>query len=93
MNELFYRVRFYANIDDPRPVIFPPSGPYWVTGFNDDYNTVVAYVKQKEEVLKFWPEATSIDYGSEPEEIIYTERFKKPSWLYSLPPSDNEKKE
>lgn len=40
------RLRFQANADDPRPVTFPPPGPWWCTGYagDDSYAIVVAYL-------------------------------------------------
>jgi hypothetical protein len=75
----FYRVRFKTNLSDPRPVVFPPPGPYWVSGFGENYSIVVAYLKEKKELKKFWPEAFDADF-EESQEIIFTERFLKPIW-------------
>lgn len=74
-----HRYRFRANENDPRPVIFPPNGPWWCTGYGDDYATVVAYCRDEEDLLKHWPEATSIDDLGE-QGIVFSERFPKPDW-------------
>lgn len=73
------RARFKANLDDPRPIKFPPPGPWWGTGFNDQNYTVVAYVKHKNQIKKFWPEAEEIEVERVPE-IVFSERFPKPDW-------------
>jgi hypothetical protein len=78
------RHRFRANLEDPRPIKFPPPGPYWITGEGDDYSIVVAYLPPETEVQEFWPEASRID--SDPrDEITYTDRFKKPDWYNPAP--------
>lgn len=75
------RVRFEAYFDDPKPVKFPPPGPYWVTGFdaNFSYSTVVTYVKDLGQVKAFWPEAQNILYTEE-QSIKYSDRFPRPEW-------------
>lgn len=82
------RARFKANFDDPRPVKWPPPGPFWVTGsaVTEDYATVVAYFKNENQFKEFWPEAEDIDY-QRVDEIIFTDRFEKPDWWNS---SDND---
>ncbi len=46
------RLRFYEpNVDDPRPVLWPPPGPYWVTGYNDEHAVIVAFMREPEKVL------------------------------------------
>lgn len=73
------RHRFRANVEDPRPVSFPPPGPYWITGYGPSWATVVAYLPTGEEVTKYWPEASEVD--SDPmDEITFTGRFPKPEW-------------
>lgn len=73
------RCRFKANEHDYRPIVFPPPGPFWCTGYGDDFSIVVAYVKTIEQVTEFWPEASDID-SEECDEITYTDRFPRPSW-------------
>ena len=76
------RVRFQANKDDPRPVTFPPPGPFWVTGYGDSYAIVVAYVRELEEVEKFWPETKGQEFSfiQPRDEITFTDRFAEPEW-------------
>jgi len=85
---MWLRCRFEANLEDPRPVEFPPPGPYWITGYGDDYSTVVAYVREREQVREYWPEAEHISQQQQ-EEIVFTERFAEPEWWDSQE-SDNE---
>lgn len=73
------RCRFHANEDDFRPVLWPPPGPYWCSGYGDGYSIIVAYVKTIDQIKEYWPEATNID-SSEEDEIVYSDRFQKPKW-------------
>ncbi|MGO4302278.1 hypothetical protein [Cupriavidus sp. RAF12] len=74
------RARFFVNADDPRPVIWPIPHPYWVTGYGDDHAIIVAYADDEEQILRQWPEATSID-ANEAEAYTFTSRFTKPTWF------------
>jgi len=75
----WYRARFQANLDDCRPIKWPPPGPYWRTGQGEDYSVVVAYVKKFSEVSEYWPEAQWIEAETS-DEITFTDRFPKPDW-------------
>ena len=79
MSDSWIRARFEANLDDFRPVKFPPPGPYRGTGFNDDHYYVVAYVKNLNQIKEFWPEANNIEH-EERLQITFTDRFPKPNW-------------
>lgn len=78
------RARFHANEDDYRSINWPVKHPYWCSGYGDGdedgYSIVVAYADNVEEILKNWPEATSIDY-EERSEYTFTDRFPKPDWF------------
>lgn len=76
---MWVRARFKANLNDYRPVKFPPPGPYWCTGYSALHSIVVAYVKEVGEIQEFWPEAKDID-TEEVDAIEYTDRFPRPSW-------------
>lgn len=67
--------------EDPRPVEFPPPGPYWVTGsaMDESYATLVAYVKSREQIEDYWPEA-EIRFEKQVEEVTFTDRFPEPEW-------------
>jgi hypothetical protein len=73
------RYRFHCNEEDPRPVIFPPPGPWWCTGFGEDYALVVAYLPVEIPLTKYWPEATEVE-STEEDGINFSERFPVPSW-------------
>jgi hypothetical protein len=81
----YNRIRFHANCEDWRPVIFPPLGPYWCSGTGDDYSIIVAYVPctddWQDELLKYWPEAVNIDLMQESIDIRFSDRFPKPDWF------------
>ena len=77
------RIRFRANNDDYRPVIWPPMGPYWCSGYGDDYSIIVAYIPHKttyNQLKEYWPEANNIDVMEENVQIIFSNRFPKPNW-------------
>lgn len=74
------RYRFHSSsIDDPRPIIWPPKGPYWVSGEGDDYAILIAYLPEGVPLTDFWPEATNVD-SQERDSITFTDRFARPSW-------------
>jgi hypothetical protein len=82
-----HRFRTFS-VDDPRPVTFPPPGPYWITGEAGagSYATIVAYFPAASETgpRNFWPD-TDLDrwdgYSQqEQNEIEFTSRFAKPGW-------------
>ncbi len=89
----WHRVRFHANYDDSRPVVWPPLGPYWETGLAGDesYATVVAFFPVGSECLltEFWPEADKVDWHDVTDEIAYTSRFTKPDWWRELEAQDS----
>lgn len=78
----FKRVRFRANEEDPRPIFFPPPGPYWITGYGNGYAMVVAYVRSVDEVGVYWPEARPAFIEILEENVVpeFTDRFRKPEW-------------
>ena len=73
------RYRFYANLEDSRPVKFPPPGPWWETGWNDVYATVVAYLPSGVKLTDYWPEADGVEWTEE-SKIYFTDRFARPDW-------------
>ena len=76
------RVRFYANLDDPRPINWPIKHPYWVSGETEDYAIVVAYADSEEYILTNWPEARELDVMEENvNKYTFTDRFSKPEWF------------
>lgn len=81
MKTQWIRYRFQANYEDFRPVVWPPLGPYWCTGYAGDssFSIVVAYLPKGEDLLKFWPEAKDVDQEDR-DEILFTDRFAQPEW-------------
>ena len=75
------RVRFEANLDDPRPVNWPIKHPYWVSGENENNSILVAYADNEQYVLDNWPEAKNIEVMEKADEYTFTTRFPKPDWL------------
>jgi hypothetical protein len=75
------RVRFEANLDDPRPVNWPIKHPYWVSGENDECSILVAYADDEKYITDNWPEAKNIDILEETDHYTFTTRFIKPDWL------------
>jgi len=75
----WFRCRFQTDANDPRPVKFPPPGPWWHSGSGDDFAVVIAYLKTEKQIKEYWPDATHIDVFPV-DEIVYTDRFPKPDW-------------
>jgi hypothetical protein len=87
--DLWVWTRFNANGDDWRPVYevedgHPGLGPYWCSGYGDDYAVICAWVRPGEDVTKWWPEAQEIGQG-EPRPITFTDRFPEPQWWAADP--------
>jgi hypothetical protein len=81
------RIRFRANEDDYRPVIWPPIGPYWCSGQGNGYSIVVAYMPHGStdaDLKKYWPEASEIDRMSEGTTLTFSDRFAEPDWWKKL---------
>ena len=73
------RYRFVSDEDDPRPIVFPPPGPYWITGYTaDDSATIVAYIPEGIELTDYWPEAQEIELQLAP--LTFSSRFPRPDW-------------
>ena len=79
MNQNWLRCRFKANVDDYRPIKFPPPGPYWCSGETLDNAILVAYVRDLNQITEYWPEAEDIE-SVEQTEIVFTDRFPRPKW-------------
>ncbi len=71
--------RFRADLDDFRPVMWPPPGPYWCSGEGDDYSIVIAYLRPGQRVQQWWPEASEID-AQPVDRIQFSDRFACPDW-------------
>lgn len=76
------RVRFKANPDDYRPILWPIEYPYWCTGSGDGYSVMVAYIESTERLLQLWPEASEINIMEEDlQEFTFTDRFAPGDWF------------
>lgn len=76
----YWRVRFYSTEEDPRPIKFPPPGPFWVSGYTGDYKAIlIAWLPKKSDLKEFWPEA-EVDEWDDPTPITFSGRFPKPEW-------------
>lgn len=73
------RIRFHTKSEDYRPIVWPPVGPYWCSGFSGDDNVLIAYVNSADDIFRQWPEATDLDTLDEGP-IYFTDRFPKPDW-------------
>lgn len=90
---MWRRYRFKTRYTDWRPAIFNPKYPYWCTGEGfetlrcidgdqqeeNGYFTIVAYLPEGEDLLKYWDDAEEIEF-TEREEIKFSDRFPKPEW-------------
>lgn len=83
------RARFYANLDDPRPVHWPIKHPYWVSGTTDTHSIVVAYADNEREIHRNWPDAERVDAHAVDAHAMdgytFTDRFPRPSWWEPRP--------
>lgn len=78
--EKYWRVRFYSDSDDFRPVKFPPTGPYWCSGYDSNNRAIlIAYLRKKSDLKKYWPEA-EIDEWYGKITLDFSERFPPPKW-------------
>ncbi|NDV50401.1 hypothetical protein [Salipiger sp. PrR003] len=80
-----HRFWFLISDDDYRPMAWPPSGPYWNSGFVGDKFVVVAYAPDLETLTNdaHWPDAEEIDDLGE-KQITFTDRFPEPEWWRKL---------
>lgn len=74
---------------DPRPVTFPPPGPWWCSGYagDDSYAIVIAFLPSAVEVTEFWPEAYDDEFTEETE-IVFSDRFSRPKWWQEPTPAE-----
>lgn len=87
---MWRRWRFQSDSDDPRPVRFPPPGPYWISGEMANGNYIlIAYLPEDVSLRDYWPEAESEEFTEE-EMITWTSRFPQPSWWHAQRSGDTE---
>lgn len=78
------RYRFQTDADDPRPINWPPPGPFWITGYTGsdfERTIIVAYAPNQSALLENWPEAVEIDDQGEGDPV-FSSRFPKPEWWH-----------
>jgi hypothetical protein len=76
------RYRFHANEKDPRPIQFPPPGPYWLSGWGvgpRGYAVVVAWLPEHVPLQDWWPDAEQVEFTEEGPPRWF-DRFPKPDW-------------
>lgn len=86
------RYRFKSQAEDNRPLVFPPPGPWWESGYgggwdaDDDtadprFTQLIVYLPKGVELKDYWPEAYDLDDVTEHAEITFSSRFPKPDWF------------
>lgn len=76
------RYRFKTkSVKDYRPLVFNPAYPWWCSGTAGDgkYATIICYLPDDEEFLKYWDDAYDID-SEDCKEIVFSDRLSKPEW-------------
>jgi hypothetical protein len=77
------RYRFKTGaVNDPRPLIFNPKYPWWITGTAGDEShvTIVAYIPATENLETYWDDAYDTEF-TEHSEIKFTDRFPRPAYF------------
>ena len=69
-------------VDDFRPLVDMAdiNMPWWCTGRSEEFATIVCYLPNDEDLFKSWDDAYDVDID-EVDEIVYSSRFPKPSWI------------
>lgn len=73
-------IRFKANVEDYRPVLWPAEHPFWCSGYGEDYSIVISYANDEDYIYENWPEAKDLEI-EEVNGYVFTERFPKPGWF------------
>lgn len=76
-----YRFKTRA-LEDYRPLLDMKEiqCPWWCSGEGSDYAIIICYLPQEEDLYKYWDDAYDID-EEETNQIVYTDRFKKPDYI------------
>lgn len=81
------RYRFKTkSVKDCRPIIFNAKYPWWRTGFDESYVTIVAYLPVGEDLYKYWDDAFDIK-SEQVEKIVFSDRFPEPDYFKEDPES------
>ena len=69
-------------VDDFRPLVDMAdiNMPWWCTGRGEEFVTIICYLPNDEDLFKYWDDAYDVDID-EVDEIVYSSRFPKPSWI------------
>lgn len=79
------RYRFRSDAADCRPVLFPPPGPWWRSGYDANDNAIlIAYLPADADLKHYWPEAFDIEEPDECDGPEFTSRFPEPEWWRKL---------
>jgi hypothetical protein len=83
-DDLWVWTRFRAHLDDWRPIYktaegHPGLGPYWCSGYGEDYSVICAWVRPGQDVRRWWPEAEQITQ-EQPMPMKFSDRFPEPEW-------------
>lgn len=75
------RYRFKVPGVDPRPIGWPPPGPFWISGYSDTYVVVLAFANDLDTLTSqnHWPDAEEVEDLGVPDDL-FSERFPQPSW-------------
>lgn len=85
---MYYKYRFKidkkAVNGDYRPVSWPIDFPYWCSGESETDFILVAFVTDKHEITRIWPEAGDLEYLNVYEAPVFSSRFPCPPWYAEL---------
>ena len=75
------RYRFATPSEDFRPIIFPPPGPWWCSGYDSrDRAILIAFLPSDVDLKTYWPEVTEVDSVHPCDGPVFTDRFPEPDW-------------
>lgn len=81
---MWVRSRFKTNSADPRPITFPPPGPWWHSGAGNDekgsYSVVICFLPGNVLVKDYWPDARDVESEGGADVLVFTDRFPCPAW-------------
>lgn len=79
----YIKYRFKTkSVEDYRPLIDMKEiqCPWWCSGEGVDYAIIICYLPAGTDLFEYWDDAYDIE-SEKTNEIIYSDRFKKPSWI------------
>lgn len=77
------KYKFKTNsVNDYRPLrdMKDIGMPWWCSGVGEDYAIIICYLQEGDNLFNYWDDAYDIEH-EDVSQIIYTDRFPKPSWL------------